>query len=113
MECCVKHCNLRHAGHQIGDSVDTGHVCRIVKRSHIVALLDLLDHLIVDLDTLVELLTAVHHSMTYSVDLLKALDAAVSGVDKNIENVIHCLLVVRNRLNDALFLTVGKTELQE
>ncbi len=40
VESGIKHTNLGYIGHQLGDSVDTGHVGRVVQGRDIVALAD-------------------------------------------------------------------------
>ena len=74
MESGIKDTDLRQTRHRFLDSIDTLQVGWVVQRSQVRALFEGLQHLVSEDNALIELLTAVHHTVTYGVNLVKTLD---------------------------------------
>ena len=94
MESRVKHTHLRSVGHKSRDSVDAGHVGRVVEWSYVVAFADFSLDSIVDKHTLTEFLAAVHNAMADCVDFVIRLDAALDIVGKDAEDGFDRAFVV-------------------
>ena len=86
MEGGVEHGDHGHAGHNLLAGTDTGQVGGVVERSQGDAVLNGLHHFVGDEDGLVEGLTAVHHAVANSVDLLHGADDAVLSVHQGVQH---------------------------
>lgn len=84
-----------------------------MERSEVVASLESLQHLLVEDDRLGELLTSVHHTVTYSVKFRKRFQGTVDRVGENLEDKFHTHCVLRNLLLDYFLATVSSVELDE
>ena len=113
MERCIKHTNLRQVRHQLRNGLHSLKICRIVKRSKVTALLKYLQNLIVKNNTLVELLTAVHHAMTDSIDLAKVFDYTNFRIGKQREDELHTFCVLWDVVHHLLLLAIGKLYLHK
>ena len=94
MESGVEHTHLLDAGENLLHGLDAGDVGRIVERSEVVAVLDLLKHLVGKEHALAELLGAVDHAMAYGINLVVGLDATHFGIGEDVEHSLHGTLVV-------------------
>ena len=113
MESGVEHGDHGGVGHQLLAGLDTNDVGGVVQRSQIVALLDTGHDLVGDQHGLGELLAAVNHAVTDSVDLGHGADDAVLSVDQSVQNSLDSLGVSGHShisaLNDLLALgLIGK-----
>ena len=94
MECCVKHCYLRHFRHEGSDCVDTGHVGGVVEGGKVIALFDHVLDLIGDKYALAELFCSVYHTMSYSIDLSIILYASFNRIREEVENSFYRTVMV-------------------
>ena len=113
VESGVEHSYLRHVGQHLRDGVDTCNVHRIVKRSYVVAFFYLSDNLVGDEHALIELFATMHHAVTYGVNLVEALDAAVIFAGEEVEDSLDGAIVVGDVEFDDFLRTVGKFKLDE
>ena len=74
VEGCVEHTNLWKTWHQFRYGIHALEVCGVVKWSEVAALLKHLEHLVGEQHTLVELLSAMHHTVTHGVYLVQVFD---------------------------------------
>ena len=108
MERRIENSNHRSLRHQLLAGTDTDQVCRVVKRSQVVALLDSLDSLFRKQRGGRELLAAVYHTVSYGANLGKALNNARLLIGEGIQNHLDRLGVGRHRRNRNLFLAAGR-----
>ena len=108
MEGSIKHTDLRQSRHQLLHGIHALQVCRIMQRSKVRAFLEGLQHLIGKNDRLVELLTTMHHAMTYGIDFVETLDNTDFGISEQRENELHALSMLRNVMHNLLFLAIGQ-----
>ena len=76
----VEHADLGQTRYQLLHSVDTLQVGRVVQWSQVRALLEGLQYLVGEYYRLVELLAAMHHTVSYGINLVKTLDDTNFGV---------------------------------
>ena len=94
MESGVKYENLGLVGHSRGTACDTHKVRGCVKRSEVIAELQLLNNLVGYKCGLKEVGAAMDNSVSDSTDLVHALDAAVLVAHKSLDYSLHSKLVV-------------------
>ena len=107
MESGIEYTNLRYIRHKLSTYADTDQVCRVVKRSKVVALFYSLDHLICDDSGGSEFLTAVYDTVTDCVNLIKALDCACLVICKSFQNHLDCFFMSRHGSLCDLFVVSG------
>ena len=108
VESGIEHTHLRQTRHQLLHSVYTFQIGGVVQGSEVGALFESLQHLVGEEHALVELLTAVHHTMTHSVDLIKTLDDTNLRVCEQREDELHTLSMLRDIVHNLLLLTIGQ-----
>ena len=113
MESCIKHTYLRKTWHEFLYSIDTFQVSWVVQRSKVRALLEGLQNLVGKNHTLIELLTTMHHTMTYCINLIKTLNHTNLWIGEQREDELYTLSMLRNVVHNLLFLTIGKLNLYE
>ena len=89
VESGVEHAYLRNVGQKRCDCIHTLDVCRVVQRSEVVALSKSLHHFRRETNRFVELLAAMHHSVTYCIKLAKALQHGIIAVCQHFEDVLN------------------------
>ena len=85
----------------------------IVDRSEVAQFFNTVFHALVDDDTLVELVTALHHAMTHSVDFLQTLDGPDLRIKQGLEDKVHTFLVVGHVVHDHFFLATWQRHLDK
>ena len=111
MEGGIKHAHLRQSWHQLLNCVHTLQVGWVMQGSQVRALLKHLQHLVGQDNRLIELLATMHHAVTYSVNLIEALDNTYFWVSEQRENKLHALSMLRDIVHNLLFLTIGQLNL--
>ena len=86
MEGGIKYGHLRNIRKGFGNSPDAQKVGRVVKRSYVAALDDLVYHRVIYELAAEELLSAVHYAMPNGLDVLEGLKHAVLLVHKRLEH---------------------------
>ena len=113
MEGGIKHAYLRQTGHQLVDCLYTLQVGRVMKRSKLAHFFECSNHLIVDYYRRSKLLTTMHHTMAYCVNLLQVLDCTNLRISKERENKLHALGMLRHIVHDLALLTIREFNLYE
>ena len=65
-----------------------------MKRCDVIALLDHILNLVGDKHAFAELLCAMYHTVTNSVDFVVALNATFHGISQDIQDSLHCAVMV-------------------
>ena len=97
MESGIKYTYHRYIRHQLFAGIYTDQVSRVMKRSQIVAGLNSFDHLIIDYCRTGELLTTVYHTMTYSTNLIQALNSTSLVISQSVKNHRDSFFMSRHR----------------
>ena len=113
MECCIEYAYLWNLWEKSSNSIYTLEVCRIVKRSKVVASLECLDNLWSEDNRLCELLTTMHHTMTYCIQFVERLESTINRICKNLEDKFHTYCVLRNLLLNNLLAAILRIKLDE
>ena len=113
VECVVEYANLRSARHQRVNGTDTLQVTCVVNRSEVAKFLDTILYALVNYNALLELVTTLYDTVSYSVDFLQVLDGADFRVEQALEHEVHTFLVVRHVVHDLLLLAVRQFYLDE
>ena len=113
VERVVEYTNLRSARHQRVYGTDTLQVTCVVNRSEVAKFLDTILYALVNDDALLELVTTLYDTVSYSVDFLQVLDSADFWVEQALEHEVHTFLVVRHVMHDLLLLAVRQFHLDE
>ena len=85
----VEHTDLGNLGQQSADSIDTLDIGGIVQRSEVVASLKGLHHLGSEQHALVELLTTMYHTVTYSIQFVEVLQHGVLTLSEHLEDPLY------------------------
>ena len=104
----VEHTYLRQTWHQLLNSINTLQVSGVVQGSQIRALLESLQNLVGKNHALIEFLAAVHHTVTYSVDLLQIFDHTDFGIGKQREDKLNTLGMLGDIVHNLLLLAIGQ-----
>ena len=107
MESCIKYTNLRYTRHQFGAYIDTNQVCRVVKRSKVVALFYCCDHFICDYGRSCEFLTAMYDTVSDCIYFFKALDCACFIICKSVQNELDSFFMSRHSTFSDFFVKSG------
>ena len=113
MESGVEHAHLRNLGKQRGDSSHTLEVGGVVQGSQVVASLESCQHLLIEENRLAELLTAMHHTVTYSVELVERLQCAILGTGECLQDKLHTSGVLLDVFFEYYLLAIGQGQLKE
>ncbi len=96
MKSGVEHSHTRHTREKTLAGLNTLQIGRIVQRCQGGALTNAVFHRFIDLHRLGETLAAVHHPVTYGLDLGEVLEHALLRVDQLVANRLHGAVVVHN-----------------
>jgi len=86
MESRIKYEHLRNIRHNLCTAFDSHEVRSCMKRREIAAELQLCKHFFGDKNTLEEVRTSVHYSVTYSLDLAHIPETAYLGIGERVDN---------------------------
>ena len=111
VESCVEHAHVRQARHQLLHGIHALQVGRVVQRRQVRALFEGFQHLVGQEHALVELLAAMHHAVTYGINLVKTLDDTNLGVGQQREDELHALGVLRYVVHNLTLLAIGELHL--
>ena len=106
VESVVEHCHLRHIRHELVHGTDTCEVALVVYRCEVDEALNAFLHLGSDDTALLKEVTALHDTVSHSVDLVEALQTAVLRIYKEVEHEFHAFFVRRHVVHDLLFRAV-------
>jgi len=84
-----------------------------VQGSQVRALFKLLQHFVSQDNTLVELLTAMHHAVAHGINLVKTLDDTNLRISEQREDELHTLGMLGNVVHNLLLLTIGQLHLHK
>ena len=105
MESSVKNKNLRGLGHYLKATLDALNVSTGVQRSQIATQLQLCHNILIQQYRFGEESTAMHDSVTNSLNLVHALDATVISVKQSLNNTFHSNSVIGNGNRNLVNLT--------
>ena len=106
MERCIEHTHLWNVGQQRAHGIHTLDVSRVMEGSQIVTSSKGFHHLGSEQHRLVELLTTMHHAVTYSVQLVKALQYSIFTLCQDLKNPLHTFRMLLHRLFHLMLLPV-------
>ena len=113
MEGCVEYAYLGQTRHQLLNGVNALKVGWVVQRSKVRAFLESLQDLVSKDHRLIELLTAMHHTMTYCVNLIETLDYTDLRVSEQRKDKLHALSMLGDIVHNLLLLSIGQLYLYE
>ena len=113
VESGIKHANLRNIGQNGLDSTHTLQVSGVMERSQVVASDKGIKHLLGQEHRLTELLTAMHHTVAYGVNLIQTLDSTIFSAGQRLQNKLYTHSMFGDILLQNLLLTAGQSEFQE
>ena len=101
MECRIKYCYLRYAGHDFLACMDTDKVCRVMQGCKLAAFFDRFDNFWCDYYRVCEVFAAVYNTMANRIDFLHAFYNAVFLVCQRVQNhfygnAVVFLVIVKN-----------------
>ena len=106
MESGIEDADLRDVGKQSCDCIHALNVGRIVKRSEVVALSESRHHFRRQANRFVELLSAVHHSVTDCIQLIKALQHSIFASRQHLKDKLHTRSMLLDRMFPLVLLTI-------
>ena len=112
VECGVEDCDLRNGRKSLRHSVDSEEICRIVERGNLAALANLRNHFVRHKGTAEKLLSAMHHAVSHSLDVVKRAKASVFLVQQRVKHSLNADGVVLNRHFAHKFLLSGSLMLE-
>ena len=110
MKSGIEHTHLGNVGQKCANSVHTLDVGRVVQGSQVVAGSECLHNLGGEDNGLVELLAAVHHAVTYSIQFLQAIEHSIVASGEHLENPLYTSGVL---LDGALHLVLLAVQLYD
>ena len=113
MESVVEHTHLRRFGHELVNGANAFQVACVVDGREVAQALDAFLHTLVNDDTLLVEVAALHDAVAHGVNLVKALDGSDFRVEKTLEHEVHAFLVVGHVVHYFLLLAAGQRDLDE
>ena len=108
----VEDCDLRNGRKRLRYGVDSEEICRIVERGNLAALANLRNHLVCHEGTAEKLLSAMHHAVSHSLDVVKRAKASIFLVKQRVKHSLNTNGVVLNRHFAHKFLLSGSLMLE-
>ena len=113
VESIVEDCNLWHIRHQGVNGTYATQVSGIVNRCKVAQALDTILNLLSYEAALLKEVTTLHYTMSYSINLIKALQCTELRVEQALEHEVHAFLMVGHVVHDDFLLSTWKSNLNE